>query len=308
MRMLRDGGREAIGLDRRPSPFTDVVGSIGDRACVQEALSGVGGVVHTATLHKPHVETHSRQAFIDTNVVGTTTVLEEAVAAGVASFVFTSTTSAFGRALVPPPGEPAAWITEDTSPIPKNVYGATKAAAEDLCRLVHQDHGLPCVVLRTSRFFPEEDDRPAIRDAYSSENAKANEYLYRRVDLADAVDAHLRALERAPAIGFGRYIVTATTPFEERHLRGLREDAPGIVASLFPTFEAEYARRDWSMFPTIERVYVNERARTELGWRPVHDFGHVLECLCNDRDPRSDLARAVGSKGYHADPRRERLP
>ena len=49
------------------------------------------------------------------------------------SFVFTSTTSAFGRALTPLPGEPAAWITEDVVPRPRNIYGVTKTAAEDLC-------------------------------------------------------------------------------------------------------------------------------------------------------------------------------
>jgi nucleoside-diphosphate-sugar epimerase len=46
-------------------------------------------------------------------------------------FVFTSTTSAFGRALTPQAGDPAAWITEDVAPQVKNVYGATKTAAED---------------------------------------------------------------------------------------------------------------------------------------------------------------------------------
>ena len=54
-------------------------------------------------------------------------------------FVFTSTTSAFGRALTPPPGAPAAWITEDVAPVPRNIYGVTKTAAEDLCELVHRD-------------------------------------------------------------------------------------------------------------------------------------------------------------------------
>jgi UDP-glucose 4-epimerase len=53
------------------------------------------------------------------------------------------------------------------------------------------------------------------------------------------------------------------------------------------------------MFPGIERVYVNAWARDELGWRPRWDFGHVLECLARGEEPRSELARAVGSKGYH---------
>jgi len=46
-------------------------------------------------------------------------------------------------------------------------------------------------------------------------------------------------------------------------------------------------------------VYVNERARAELGWSPVYDFRHVLDLLKSGEDPRSPLARAVGAKGYH---------
>jgi len=67
----------------------------------------------------------------------------------------------------------------------------TKTAAEDLCELVHAEHGLPVIVLRTSRFFPEGDDDEAVRGAFGDANAKANEYLYRRVDVADVADAHL---------------------------------------------------------------------------------------------------------------------
>jgi hypothetical protein len=54
------------------------------------------------------------------------------------------------------------------------------------------------------------------------------------------------------------------------------------------------------MFPGIDRVYVNERARRDLGWRPRYDFRHVLERLKAGESARSALALAVGSKGYHA--------
>ena len=121
-------------------------------------MKGVTAVLHAATLHKPHVATHSRQDFVDVNVTGTLNLLEEAAAAGVTAFVYTSTTSVFGDALVPPPGEPAAWVTEDVIRVPKNIYGVTKAAAEDLCQLFARNHSLRAIVLRTSRFFPEEDD------------------------------------------------------------------------------------------------------------------------------------------------------
>jgi nucleoside-diphosphate-sugar epimerase len=300
VRVLRADGHHVVGLDVLSSPFTDVVGSVDDRAVVRDAIAGADAVLHAATLHKPHVDSHTRQDFVDTNVTGTLALLEEAVDAGVSRFVFTSTTSAFGRALVPPPGAPATWIDERVAPRPKNIYGATKVAAEDLCELVHRDHGLAVLVLRTSRFFPEEDDREEVRAAYPAANAKVNELLYRRADIADIVQAHRLALERAPDIGFGRYIISATTPFTNADLAELRTDAPAVVARLFPAYPAIYERLGWSMFPEIERVYDNTRARADLGWAPRWDFGHALERLAAGEDPFSDLTAQVGVKGYHA--------
>lgn len=303
IRTLKKDHNEVIGLDLLASPFTTHTGSITDRLFVRNCLRGVKTVFHTATLHKPHVDTHARQQFIDTNITGTLHLLEEAVAAGVQRFIFTSTTSVFGDALIPPPGAPAAWITEETTPVPKNIYGVTKAAAEDLCQLFHRNEGLACIVLRTSRFFPEEDDHKGMREAYTDENLKLNEFLARRVDVEDAVDAHIAAAERAQKIGFGKYIISATTPFLPEDMAGLRVQAPQVVQRLFPDYEEEYARQDWKMFPSIDRVYVNERARRELGWQPRYDFRALLDRLKGGDDLRSPLARLIGSKGYHRQPK-----
>ena len=225
VRTLRAQGRSVLGLDVLPSPFTNLVGSIADRAVVARAMEGVRTVLHAATLHKPHVATHGREAFVETNVLGTLILLEEAQRAGVEAFVMTSTTSAFGDALKAPPGAPAAWIDETVTPVPKNIYGVTKTAAEDLCRLFWRNERLPSIVLRTSRFFPEADDDPDARAAFAPDNLKANEFLYRRVAIDDVVDAHLLAAERAPPIGFGRYVISATTPFRRDDAARLRSDA-----------------------------------------------------------------------------------
>ena len=301
MRTLPDAGHQAAGVDIIPSGFTTAVGSIADRDFVRRCMKGITAVFHTATLHKPHVATHSYQQFVETNVTGTLVLLEEAAAAGVEAFIFTSTTSAFGRALTPMAGMPAAWITEGVAPVPKNIYGVTKVAAEDLCELVHRGARLPCIILRTSRFFPEADDNAAVRQAYDDTNTKVNELLYRRVDVEDVVSAHLLALEKASAIGFGRYIVSATTPFSVEDTPALRVDAPAVVRRLLPEYEEIYARRGWTMFAGIDRVYVNTLARTELGWRPRYDCARALACLAAGQDYRSALARAIGSKGYHAE-------
>jgi UDP-glucose 4-epimerase len=302
VRTLRGLSHEVVGLDITASPFTDYVGSITDRACVRFCMRAVDAILHTATLHKPHIDTHTRQDFVDTNITGTLNLLEEATSAGVRSFIFTSTTSAFGAALTPPPGAPAAWITEDVKPIPRNIYGVTKTAAEDFCEMFHRRHKLACLILRTSRFFPEEDDNPAIREAYDDTNVKVNEFLYRRVELSDVVDAHLLAAEKAPAIGFARYVISATTPFQPDDLVDLRVNAPTVVGRRVPGYEGEYSRRGWKMFPSIERVYVNERARRDLGWPPRYDFPFVIDLLKSGADLRSPLARMVGSKGYHSEP------
>jgi UDP-glucose 4-epimerase len=301
VRTLRERRHEVAGLDLLASASTTRVGSIADARCVRECMRGVDVVIHAATLHKPHVATHPRQAFVETNLSGTLNVLEAALDSGVSAVVFTSSTSAFGAASSPGRDQPAAWITEAVAPVPKNIYGVTKTAAEALCELFHRSRGLPCVVLRTSRFFPEADDDPELRRAYPDLNLKVNEYLYRRVDLADAVDAHLLAAERAPELGFARYIVSATSPFREEHLARLRADAPAVVRELFPDHAAEYGRRGWRIFPGIDRVYVNRRARDELGWRPRYDFRHALDRLQRGESVFSPLATAVGSKGYHAE-------
>jgi UDP-glucose 4-epimerase len=299
MRSLRGSAHTAVGIDIKAGDFTDAVGDIANRSIVQDAARSVDAIIHTATLHKPHVATHTRQAFIDTNITGTLNLLEEAAANSVKSFVFTSTTSAFGRALTPAPDQPAAWITEEVKPVPKNIYGVTKVAAEDLCELFHHRHRLPCLVLRTSRFFPEADDDESKRDAFDDTNLKVNEYLHRRVDVQDIVDAHLLAIEKASSIGFARYIISASSPFQREDLAALRKNAEAVVARYVPEYVNEFAKRGWSMFEGIDRVYVNDRARNELGWQPKYDFKFLIDQLKAGKDHLSPLARSIGSKGYH---------
>ena len=300
MRSLRAEGRACRGVDILESDFTDAAGSIVDRDFVYEAMNGVEIVMHAATLHKPHVATHSRQDFIDVNVTGTQNLLVAAVSAGVRAFVFTSTTSAFGRALSPPAGAPAAWIDESVAGAPKNIYGVTKIAAENLCELASAKDGLPVIILRTSRFFPEDDDNKDVRAGYSSDNAKLNEFLHRRADIEDIVSAHAAAVEKAPSLRFARYIISATSPFTRDDLALLRADAAAALRRHID-FDDVYEKFGWRMFPSIDRVYANDRARAELGWRPRHDFRSMLARVAAGKPPASELAQIIGKKGYHAE-------
>jgi UDP-glucose 4-epimerase len=299
MRVLRAQGQEAVGLDIKSSAFTDRVGDIADPRVAEEVMRGVGTVLHTATLHKPHLATHSKTRFLEVNTQGTLNLLEAAAGAAVGAFVFTSTTSVFGDALRPPPGQPAAWITEEVAPLPKNIYGASKLAAEHLCRVFARNHRMPCVILRTSRFFPEEDDDRTRRDAFAADNSKLNELLYRRADIADMVSAHLAAIREAPRLRFARFIISASSPFRPEDAAELGRDAPAVLRRYFPGYEALYGPRGWLMFERIDRVYDSGAARRELAWEPEFTFARGLADLEAGRELGSDLARLVGSKGYH---------
>jgi len=103
-----------------------------------------------------------------------------------------------------------------------------------------------------------------MRAAFSTENAQAIEFLHRRVDVEDVVTAHLLAVQKAPELGFGRYIISATTPFGKDDLVALRADAASVVRRYYD-FDAIFARKGWSMYPSIDRVYVNHAAQEALG-------------------------------------------
>jgi len=287
---LRSRGHVVTGLDVAPGRDTDIVGSVADGAIVDRAFGdhGIQAVIHGAALHKPDIVRYPAQAFVDVNVTGTLNLLEAAVAAGNDRFVFTSTTSLMISAAIRAGRDggarEAAWLTEEMAPLePRNIYGVTKLSAEHLCRLHHLEHGLNVMVLRTGRFFPEEDDM-AHAIAADGPNTKANEFLNRRLTVEDAADAHIAALDRAPDLGFETFILAAPTPFARADRAGLIADAPAVIARYFPDAPALYAARGWSLPPHIDRVYVAEKAERLLGFRCRTDFAAILDALAKGAD------------------------
>jgi UDP-glucose 4-epimerase len=285
---LRAEGHEVTGLDVAPGADTDVVGSVADRALVDRLFAGLGieAVIHAGALHKPDIARYPEAAFRAVNVEGTRNLLAAAIAVGNDRFLFTSTTSlmisAAIRAGKAGGATAAAWLDEDFGPLrPRNVYGATKVEAERLCRRAHDDAGLAVLVLRTGRFFPEEDDT---HRAFSGPNIKANEFLNRRLTVEDAAEAHVAALERAPVLGFDTFILSAPPPFVRTECADLIEDAPAAIARHFPDAAALYAAAGWSLPVSIDRVYDPSRAERRLGFRCRTDFAAVLAALRDGKD------------------------
>jgi UDP-glucose 4-epimerase len=286
--MLRAAGHEVVGLDVAPGAVTDVIGSVADRLTVERLFgeAGIEAVIHAGALHKPDIARYPAQAFVDVNVTGTLNLLEAAAKAGHDRFVFTSTTSlmidARIRAGRSGGATRAAWLDETHAPLePRNIYGATKLAAEHLCRLHASAHGIGIAVLRTARFFPEEDDT---HRGLSGPNMKANEFLHRRLTVEDAVAAHVAALDRAPSLGFETFILSAPPPFVREEAEELIADAPAAIARRFPDAPALYAEAGWALPASIDRVYDPSRAERLLGFRCRTGFAEILAALREGRD------------------------
>jgi UDP-glucose 4-epimerase len=298
---LRSAGHVVTGLDVAPGADTDVIGTVADRALVDRIFieRGIEAVIHGGALHKPDIVRYPNQAFVDVNLSGTLNLLEASVAAGASRFVFTSTTSLMiSTAIREGRGDTAVWIDETLAPLePRNIYGVTKLAAEQMCRLIHAEHGLPVVILRTSRFFPEDDDTHL---TLSGENMKANELLHRRLTVEDAAEGHMVALERAPDIEFGTFILSAPTPFVPADIAALKADAPGTIARYFPDAAELYARQGWQLPATIDRVYDSGLSGRVLGFRCETVFAAVLAALRNDAPlPLAHDADYVSPKERH---------
>jgi UDP-glucose 4-epimerase len=276
---LRAAGHRVIGLDVVAGEETEIVGSVADRAVVDGLFAdhNIEAVIHAGALHKPDIARFAEQSFVDVNVTGTLNLLRAAAAARHDRFVFTSTTSLMiSRDIAEAKGRAAVWLDEATSPLePRNIYGLTKLTAEGLCRLYSLEHGLNCAVLRTGRFFPEEDDTER---GWSGENLKANEFLHRRLTVEDAADAHVAALERTPA-GFEVFVISAPPPFARSDAEALKADAARVVARHYPEAASLYTRRGWRLPSSIGRVYDPAKAERLLGFRASTDFASVLQAL-----------------------------
>jgi nucleoside-diphosphate-sugar epimerase len=282
---LARAGHAVTGLDIAPGPHTDISGSVADAALIERLFAEhrFEAVVHAGALHKPDIVRYPAQAFVDVNVSGTLNLLEAAVRYGAGRFVFTSTTSLMiTQAIREEVARRAVWLDETSGPLaPRNIYGVTKRSAEELCRLYHDLHGLPVVALRVARFFPEDDDTLAMP---AGENLKANEFLNRRLTVEDCAAAHLAALDAAPRLGWGLYVVSAPPPFTPADAARLKTDAAGLIAERFPDAPALYAARGWVLPQSIGRVYDPSAIERDLGFRCETDFAAVLAALREGRD------------------------
>ncbi|MFI7012230.1 dTDP-glucose 4,6-dehydratase [Streptomyces sp. NPDC050145] len=123
-----------------------VQGDICDAALVARLFAGTDLVVHFAAESHVDRSIEDSSAFVHTNVLGTQTLLQEAVRAGVGRFVHVSTDEVYGSI------DTGSWDEEEPL-LPNSPYAASKASSDLIALAVHRTHGLEVCVTRCSNNY-----------------------------------------------------------------------------------------------------------------------------------------------------------
>jgi len=137
------------GSDR----FTFVEGDIRSVEAVAGALPGHDSIVHFAAESHVDRSVNDSRIFVDTNVLGTQTLLDAALKLGISRFVHVSTDEVYGSI------DEGSW-DEHEPLLPNSPYAASKAASDLLVRSYFVTHGLNASITRCSNnygthHFPE---------------------------------------------------------------------------------------------------------------------------------------------------------
>ena len=282
------GNLRNLDAARADSRHRFIQGDICDRDLVRSLLKThrPRAIVHFAA--ESHVDRSiaGPAEFVQTNVVGTWALLEEARAywdgngreAGF-RFVHVSTDEVYGSL---GPADPA--FTEETPYAPNSPYAASKAAADHMVRAYHHTYGLPALTTNCSnnygpRQFPEKLIPLVIRNALAAEplpvygdGKNVRDWLY----VADHCEAVRLVLEKG-AVG-ETYNIGGET---ERANIDVVRTICALLDRLRPRRQGSYAEliRYVTDRPGHDRRYAMDigKIRRELGWRPRESFETGLE-------------------------------
>lgn len=291
VKRLLDLGHEVVSLDYREGLKTDeirswgakvVIGSVTDRAVVEQCMEGVDIVHHLAAAFR---ELDVANSFYDeVNVGGTRNVLEAAFKVGVKKFIYTSTCGVHGN-VDNPPGD-------ENAPIrPADYYQRTKYEAEPLVLEYHRK-GMPAVILRPAAIYgPGDPERffmifKRVRKGFFPMFG-SGKTLYHPLYIDNLVDVMVLAME--PGKGDGEaYLIADEEYVEIETLVKKIAQALGVTVKMphFPVLPlvvaghiCEKVCKPFKIAPPIfprrvdwyrqNRAFSIEKAKRDLGYRPL---------------------------------------
>jgi dTDP-glucose 4,6-dehydratase len=272
------GSRKNLEPLANDSRHVFVRGDICDRKLVRSLLEKhrPRAIVHFAA--ESHVDRSiaGPAAFVETNVVGTFALLEEARAFPQIRFVHVSTDEVYGSL---GPDDPA---FKETNPYaPNSPYAASKAASDHLVRAYHHTYGLQTVTTNCSnnygpRQFPEKLIPLMITNALAGkplpvygDGKNVRDWLY-VLDHCEAVRLVLERGRPGETYNIGGGAEVANIDLVKKLCALLDKLRPGRYSDLI-TFVKDR--------PGHDRRYAMDSSKIarELGWRPRESFDSGLE-------------------------------
>jgi dTDP-glucose 4,6-dehydratase len=153
-RLSIGGSRANLEQHDEESRFAFVQGDVNDTALVRELVGGVDAVIHAAA--ESHVDRSIDEArgFLESNLMGTQSVLEAVRDAGVRMLMI-STDEVYGAG-----AREGGSFGEDAPLAPRSPYAASKAAADLLCAAYRTTYGVDVTVVRgTNAYGPRQIER-----------------------------------------------------------------------------------------------------------------------------------------------------
>ncbi|MFC1415264.1 UDP-glucose 4-epimerase GalE [Streptacidiphilus cavernicola] len=295
VRAMSEDGRGVVVLDdlstgdaaRLPAGVPLVTGSTLDRPLLDRVLAehGVTGVLHIAAKKQVGESVEQPLRYYRENVEGLRTVLEAAVAAGVRSFLLSSSAAVYGMPDVET-------VTEDTPCLPMSPYGETKLAGEWLVRATGRAHGMGTVALRyfnvagaataelgdpgVFNLVPMVFERLAAglpprvfgADYPTPDGTCVRDYIH----IADVASAHVAAVRRLEADPDGEVRLTLNIGRGEGVSVREMLDAIGRVTGLDTTAETVPRRAG----DPARVVASADLIAKELGWTAEHDLESMV--------------------------------
>jgi nucleoside-diphosphate-sugar epimerase len=274
-RMLRERGDKVVAIDRIAGD--DVLAcDLSEVHRLHELGSEAAAIIHCGAISGPMVARDNPYLIVQSNIVGTANVLEFARVKGMRRVVYCSSVSAFGNT---PAGLDL--VPEDVVLKPTSVYGASKAAGEQLLEGYRQQHGVDSVSLRPGWVYgPGRTTDCAIRTMIEDAQAGrptsfpfGRDFYRQYVHVQDVADAILLALDakelprRSYTINGGTYLTLGdVAAIVRKVLPSARiEMGPGgdPIDDVQTRFDLSAAERDLGFRP---RIGLEEGIRSYAGW------------------------------------------
>ncbi|MGA3208542.1 MAG: NAD(P)-dependent oxidoreductase [Syntrophales bacterium] len=268
-KVLPPKGHKLTILDQAPPPLwfnenltlTYLQGNISDATITKDAVRGKDLVIHLAWSFA-----NDPYTIFDTDIKGHTHLLEAASSSGVKGFIYTSTATVYGRAVVHPVTEAHQCLIGEAR---KPLYALGKLTAEELCKYYHKTRGLHVTIFRFWWAFGDSIGGSHLRDLIRKAIKNEPLELVRGaggafITMADLESAILLAASRPIASGQTYNLGSFFLTWEEIvkiivHLTNSNSPIQFIPSEQWrgPAFLSEVWDLDWS------------KATTELGFRPT---------------------------------------